>query len=456
MDIVGMLSRNVFYPLWDVRDGSRKLKILRELTRTQWLPLETLKKRQWSKLQRMLAYVYSHCPYYRAAFDKAGIRPESVTGPEHLTQIPLLSKDDVRGNQQSLISDEFHADDLILTKTGGSTGKALSLYFDKPCQEARNAAALRSLIWAGWRLGEPRAMLWGNPPPLDSFKKRVRNVLLDRLIYLDTMNLNDDTMNDFVRLCRRRKPTLVFGHSRSLYVFAQFLVAEHVTDLRPKGIISTSMMLLPHERSAITEAFQCEATDQYGCEEVGLIACECERHEGLHLNIDHVYVEFLREDGTAAGPGEEAKIVVTDLLNRGMPLVRYIMEDLVVPASRACSCGRGLPLVEGVTGRTADFLVRKDGSLVAGVSLVERTLTKIKGIDQMQIVQERVEHITVRVVRDAQYDSASEGQLLDEFRNVFGPEVRIDVVYPERLAQTPSGKYRFAESHVEPPHSTAG
>lgn len=451
MDIMSGLSRHVFYPLWDVWDRSRKLEVLRELSETQWLPLADLQEKQWAKLCETLTYVYGHCPYYRAAFDKVGIRPENITSPEHLCRVPLLTKDDVRENQGSLISDQFGVDKLILTKTGGSTGKALRLYFDKSCQEMRNAAALRSLLWAGWRFGEPQALLWGNPPVADTLKKKIRNALLDRVIYLDTMNLNEQTMSEFVSLCRRRKPTLFFGHSRSHYMFARFLLAEGVTDLRPNGVVSTSMMLMPHERSAITEAFQCEVTDQYGCEEVGLIACECEQHEGLHLNVDHLYVEFIREDGTVAEPGDEAKIVVTDFVNKGMPLVRYMIEDMAVLAARKCSCGRGLPLIETVTGRTADFLVRADGSIVAGVSLVERTLTNIKGIEQMQIVQERIDRIVLRVVRDVQYDDASEQELLGEFREVFGPQVQIDIEHLERLPQTSSGKYRFAESKVDIP-----
>ena len=106
---------------------------------------------------------------------------------------------------------------------------------------------------------------------------------------------------------------------------------------------------------------------------MALIASECERHQGLHLNIEHLFIEFLRPDGTQAAPGEEGTIVITDLINRGMPFIRYRIEDVGVPSDRRCTCGRGLPLMERVTGRVADYLKRRDGSLVAGVSLVERT-----------------------------------------------------------------------------------
>ena len=136
--------------------------------------------------------------------------------------------------------------------------------------------------------------------------------------------------------------------------------------------------------------FGCKVNDRYGSEEVALIACECEQHQGMHLNIEHLFIEFLRPDGTDAQAGEEGAIVITDLLNRGMPFIRYRIEDVGVPSDRTCSCGRGLPLMERVTGRVADYLKRRDGSLVAGVSLVERTLTAIPGIEQLQVVQPAV------------------------------------------------------------------
>jgi len=237
---------------------------------------------------------------------------------------------------------------------------------------------------------------------------------------------------------------MIFGHSHSIYLLALFLRRFGIDDLRPRGIITTSMMLLEPERRLIEEVFGCEVTNRYGCEEVGLIASECEQHRGLHLNADHVLVEFLREDGTAAMPGEEASIVVTDLVNRGMPLIRYRVEDLGVPSHQQCPCGRGLPIMERVTGRQADFLKRPDGSLVAGVSLVERTLTAIPGIEQMQLVQNDLHRVCAKVVSDSYFDDTSEHKLRDELQRVFGAGTTIEMERVVGLEQTRAGKYRFA------------
>jgi phenylacetate-CoA ligase len=131
-----------------------------------------------------------------------------------------------------------------------------------------------------------------------------------------------------------------------------------------------------------------------------------------------------------------------------MPLIRYRVEDMGVPSDRSCACGRGLPLMERLTGRQADFLKRSDGSLVAGVSLIERTLTAIPGIEQMQLIQNNLHELCVRVVKDNGFDKASERTLRAEFREVFGPEMRVDIKYVSLLEQTHLGKYRFAICNV--------
>ena len=174
-------------------------------------------------------------------------------------------------------------------------------------------------------------------------------------------------------------------------------------------------MLLPHERKLIEQVFSCKVTDRYGCEEVSLIGCECEKHDGMHMNIEHLVIEFIKDDGTAAKVGEAGNIIVTDLMNFAMPFIRYKVEDVGVPMDTVCTCGRGLPLMANVTGRVADFLVSKNGEKVAGISLIENTLTEMAGIDQMQIIQNSLDDMMINIVPGKEFSDDVQSNLIRYF-----------------------------------------
>lgn len=445
--ILTWLSKHVFFPLWEIKDGARRRQYLSELSASQWWNLEKIRTRQWEQLREMVSYAFAHVPHYATRYAAAGFGGK-LRNWEDFQRLPLLFKQDIREYGDALLSSELRREELVESRTGGSTGIALAVFFDRRCQERRNAAAMRGDQWAGWNIGMQVAAIWGNPPVADTLKKKLRNLLLDRTIYLDTMDINDRSVGRFIEDWRRTKPRIIFGHSHSIYILARYLQTLGVNDLRPEGIISTSMMLLAPERQFIEQVFDCRVTNRYGCEEVGPIACECEQHNGLHLSTEHVLVEFLREDGSYADPGEEANIVVTDLVNRGMPLIRYCVGDMGVSSDRICACGRGLPLMERIVGRQADFLKRPNGSLVAGVSLVERTLTAIPGIEQMQLVQDEARHLCAKVVKGSRFDEDGEGRLRGELKTVFGDEMTIEIQYVSALDQTTAGKYRFSICRV--------
>lgn len=438
------LSRKIFYPIWDVWDNSTKLKHAKQLEESQWSDLATLTNKQWQSLKETIEYAYKFSPYYAALFKSLNITPDDIKSPADYLKIPVTTKLDVRNNADLFISTQYDKRTLEVAKTGGSTGVSLNLYFDKECQERRNAAAIRSDRWAGWQLGLKRASLWGNPHLPKTFKQIVRHHLLDRTIYLDTMALNDQTMGAFISIWKAERPKAIFGHAHSIYMFAKYVASVNEHSLRPHAIVATSMMLLDHERALIESVFDCKVTNRYGCEEVGLIGCECEQHNGMHLNTDHLYVEFLNDSNQPVVAGEPGKIILTDFNNKGMPLLRYQIEDIGIPSDRTCACGRGLPLMEGLQGRVADFLKGPNGTLVAGISLVERTLTLIKGLEQIQLVQPSLDTLEVNRVKGVDYDEHTDPLLLAELEIVFGPTVKCIINDVKEIAQENNGKYRFS------------
>lgn len=438
--LIGKLA----YTLWDTKEGGQRLAELRRLKSQARLPNDKLKAIQTQKLNQLLNHAYATSPWYQKIISQLGLDLQQGISLKDLQKFPITTKADIRENTDAFISNQYKKEALNKAKTGGSTGVSLNLFFDERCQQNRNAAQMFADGFANWESGIRVAAVWGNPPVARTFKEKLRSYLLERTIYLDTMDLNPTSMGNFVQEWKRFNPEVIFGHAHSIYIFAQHLLDQGIETIRPKGIVTTSMMLLDHERTAIEQAFQCPVTNRYGCEEVGLIAVECEQHKGMHINSSHIILESLDANDQPSKPGEPGKLVITDLNNYGMPLIRYRVEDVGLLSERVCTCGRSLPLLERLEGRVADFLKKADGGQVAGVSLVERTLTKIPGIQQMQLVQEALDELIINRVKGPEYQAATDAALEEEFRQVFGDQVRLVINNVEKIPQEKSGKYRFS------------
>lgn len=342
MDLLACTIRYGIAPAWSAWERSPYLLHYRRLLRTQFHSLDRIRQDQWECVRRLLKHAYDSTPFWRKRFRELDCLPDGLRGWEDFRAIPLLTKADLREYEEDLVSEAYGGADLHHRKTSGSTGVSVRVVVDDAAQQFQRACTLRSDEWSGWRLGERVAAVWGNPEYLQrGWRGRLRNALLDRAQYLDTLSMDEAAMERYAALLRRRPPSLLFGHAHSLYLFAQFLQERGHLEIRPRGIISTAMVLHDWERALIEEVFRCRVTNRYGCEEVSLIACECERHEGLHVNADAIYLELLRPDGTPADPGEAGMVVVTDLTNRAMPLIRYQVGDMAAASAGGARADEG-------------------------------------------------------------------------------------------------------------------
>ena len=437
--MLDFLNRHLMHPLMAWREGKKHLRYLRTLRRTQFDQPEVIRARQLEAVKAQLWHAWDTVPYYKAAWTKAGVHPADLRTLADLAAFPVLTKADIRRHNLALVSSACDLSKCRVKTTSGSTGVPLTIYCDERAMQWKAACTIRSDEWSGYRLGQRVAKVWGNPEYLHfGLKGRLRNYFLDRAVYLDTLDLNDARIAEFARAIRRHRPGLVFGHAHSLYLVACALKKSGVLDVRPNGIISTAMILHDWQRTVIEQVFGCKVTNRYGCEEVSLIASECEEHDGLHVNADSLYTE-VQPDG---------KLLVTDFVNRAMPLVRYQVGDVVVPSTRTCKCGRGLPLIERVEGRDADYVVTPAGHLISGISLTENFANLIPGTAQVQIVQESVVQLRIRLVADDGFGDASRAKIAELVRDTFGAGVAHDVELVDAIPQEPSGKYRFCISKV--------
>ncbi|NWF57403.1 MAG: phenylacetate--CoA ligase family protein [Syntrophaceae bacterium] len=450
MDWYAFLCRHMVTPIWAKKERSPYLDHCRRLDRFPGRSMEDLRAIQWEKLRELIQHAWEKVEYYREKWRSIGFRPEDLKSKEDLLRLPLLTKEDIRAHKPRMIAHGIPTEKLIPKKTSGSTGVSLEFFVDDDSIQWKRGCELHFNQWTGWKIGEKVAAIWGNPTHRANWRAVIRNALLERYDYLNTLKMSEEQMLAFYQRQLRRKPKLLFGHAHSIYLFANFLRQKKLEPFRPKGILSTCMVLHDFERRRIEETFGCRVFNRYGCEEVSLISCECEAHQGLHLNLNTLAVEFLR-DGRPAKPGEPGALVVTDLTNYGMPFIRYKVGDVGIPSGKECPCGRPLPLMESLEGRVADYVVTPEGNLISGISLTENFAMELPEIKQVQIVQEKPDVLVFRVVRSETFSAGSEEKIRNLALQRFGKTMRFECEYVEHIPQEANGKYRFCISKVKNP-----
>jgi phenylacetate-CoA ligase len=248
---------------------------------------------------------------------------------------------------------------------------------------------------------------------------------------------------------------VILAYAGAALLFARFLEAHSLTPWRPHALVTSAEVLEPADRALVERVFGCPVFNRYGCREVSVIASECPEHSGLHTMGEGLYVEVVR-DGRPAAPGELGTILITDLLNHAMPLIRYRIGDLGIWEEGDCPCGRGLPRLRRVAGRVTDFLVGSDGRLVSGIFLATYVVGQRPSLGQVQIQQEKAGQVLYRIKPGPGFDPATD---LDYLRRAseeyLGAGAIVDWQFVNELRAAPSGKFLFCQSRAVPNYLAA-
>jgi phenylacetate-CoA ligase len=453
MSLHGRLIRDVLLPLalWK-RGETAQLRWQREFERTQFLPLDALHELQRRRLQALLSHAFDRCSFYRRRFELARLTPADVRCLDDLRLLPPLEKRDIQDHGREMMAVDWPASDLIANQTGGSTGTPIRFFLSGDRKSSRAAATLRHNRWAGWEVGDRAAVIWGAPRdrPPDGWRARLYAAVMREPLWLDAAEMTEATLSRFHAELHRHRPTVLQCYARAVVLFARWLEANRLRPHRPRSIITSAEVLEAEDRALLERVFGCSVFNRYGCREVSVIASECPAHSGLHVMAEGLYLEIDAPHGAAA-PGETGSILVTDLLNYAMPLIRYRIGDMGSWAMGNCPCGRGLPRLERVAGRVTDFLVGADGRLVSGVFLATYVVAQRPSLGQVQIRQERAGAVTYRLRPGRDFNQEPDtAYLREQTRRYLGATAEADVEIVAELPNEVSGKFLFSRSTVTP------
>jgi phenylacetate-CoA ligase len=441
------LATNILFPLHERLKHHTTVAVHRGMEQTQWWDTKRLQALQLERLRALLMHAQAHVPYYRELFGRIGFNPGALRDPGDLARLPFLTKAEIRGHLEKLKAD--NAVGLAHFNTGGSSGEPLIFFIGRERVSHDVAAKWRATRWWGVDIGDPEIVVWGSPIELGAQDrvKQVRDKLL-RTKLLPAFEMSEQKLDGFIREIRAMRPKMLFGYPSALAHIARHADVHGIVmnDLGIKVAFVTSEALYDHQRAQIEKTFGCPVANGYGGRDAGFIAHQCPAG-GMHLTAEDIIVEIVDPQGRVLPHGESGEIVVTHLATGDFPFIRYRTGDVGVLDDQPCTCGRGLPLLKAIEGRSTDFVVAQDGTVMHGLALVY-VIRDLPGVRQFKIVQENLELTRILLSVDSQFDIADIDKIKSGIKQRLGSGVEVVIELLDEVPKEKSGKFRYVVSHV--------
>lgn len=322
-----------------------------EMSRTELL------RRQREDAAELVRYAARRSPLYRDRL--AAVLEEDLTDPQVFARIPILEKEQLRDHYDGLIAEGSGVRRTKVARTGGSTGLPLKVLKDFSVRPAAltwrlmgwwgvdpsdNSASVERLPWSGMRRIVNTALWWPT-----------------RKLNVDAGAMDEADLKRFADGIRRIRPTMLWGYAHSLHEFALAVERNGWDVPAPRAISSTAAPLTETQAAEIERILGAPVYETYRAAELSLIAGQCEIRRGMHIQADHKLLEVVDDQGRPVPDGEPGEIIVTDLLNRAQPMIRYRLGDVGIIDPEPCACGRPFPVLKSLLGRSNDVIRTPDG-----------------------------------------------------------------------------------------------
>lgn len=418
---------------------------------TEGLIAEAAERESWSPDQwrawreesvaRLLHRTATRVPYYREQW--AERRRRGDTAPfEELRNWPILDKEELRQNPRAFLADDCDARQMYSERTSGTTGKPIDLWWSRDAVRRWFALyELRNRHWHGVSRFQPWAILGGQQvvpagarrPPFWVWNSPMHQ------LYLSANHISRHNLRAYLDALEQYRVTHLITYSSSASQLAREAIDASLIPAGIKVAITNAEPLFPWQRETIRLGLGCQARETYGMAEIVTAASECPAG-GLHLWPEVGLTEVI-DDGhdTPALEGEAGRLICTGLLNRDMPLIRYAVGDRgrMVAHEHKCGCGRRLPMITAIEGRTNDLLLARDGRRVYWLNPVFYGLP----LREAQIIQDSIDELRVLIVTAPEFQPSSATRIIERLKSRMG-DVNVRLEKVDSIPRGPNGKFQ--------------
>ncbi|HVO74885.1 MAG TPA: hypothetical protein VMT35_12735 [Ignavibacteriaceae bacterium] len=342
-----------------------------------------------------MLHSYLNIPFYKKAFDEAGVSPEKLKSISDLISYPVINKNIIRLNYPEFINQNAFLRNNFKSHTSGSTGQPMWTYYNmRSWIRKKYFVKARARLECGTKPNEKIAIF--ETASAAETEKRNKSFLYRSLLpRVKVFSIFEPPGRTIERLYRF-SPQILYGPPSYFFQLAQFIRNNNFRIPLIRRVFTSSEYLQENVRNYIEKVFNAELYDIYGSTEFKEVAWECEKHEGYHINEDEVIVEVL-DDGKPAAANTLGSIAITDLRNTVMPLIRYQIQDKGMLIEKKCSCGRTFSLMKAYAGRSSEYIILPNDKILSPY-LFTTKIERIMGLLQYQITQTAKKKIVARII----------------------------------------------------------
>jgi phenylacetate-CoA ligase len=412
-------------------------------TSEQWIDY------QQQQLQKLLLHAFNTVPYYKSCFQQGAVTVGQLQKVDltTLAKIPILTKDDLRKFGDTTLLSSIKEGIGSFFSSSGSTGTPVKILYSHPMHQRWFAifeARIRN--WAGVSSFIPRGMIGGrriltnassNPPfyRYNHFEKQA---------YFSAYHISSANAWNYLEGIRKHKVEYMTGYAMSNFFLARFFKENNLDAPRLKAVLPSSEKLTAEMRQMFLDVYHCKTFDSWGSVEACGMVSQCE-HGKLHVNLDAGIIEILDDELQPVSDGVAGDVYCTGLLNFDQPLIRYKIGDRMIWSRSPCSCGRNMPVIEEIVGRTEDVVVGRDGREMVRFHSIFYGLEKIK---KAQVIQENLETVHIKVEAERALSRDEENIITQRVVSQLG-EINILIEEVSNIPLNRNGKFQAVISKVK-------
>ncbi len=377
----------------------------------------------------MVEYAYTNTKFYRDLFRRCDVTPQDIKTFEDLEKLEHTTKSDLQDHSEDLLAATYTKEMCHSTPTSGSTGTPAIMLYDNECYAYYVAESMVEMFDAGYKPWEKIAYTKRRPWHFYS----LQNLGLMRAYHiLSTLPEEEQALK-----LKEVSPSLILSYPLLLYSIAR-IVKSGGYIIHPRSVIIGGEMLIPHVRKYIEDVFKTRIYETYATVEFSTIAREC-KYGNWHINTSKCVVEFV-----------EGKILVTSLLNKALPLIRYEIGDAGRPKEGVCPCGRGAPMMEILEGRLGDIYILPNGREVPPLRVWKTHLILDSNVaaKRYQIIQEEPDFFIIRLVPTRNFTEKIADELKTQLVEDLQYPVKVEIEIVDAIPLIDDRKLRANISRV--------